>query len=126
MKCPKTMIRQKLGNFLTDEDGAVTVDFVVLTAGAIAMAIGIYSQFGSSEDEIYSVDASHSEVDYVLLYMMETDGVIDAPKRSFIDKITRTIRVKTILFQACLGFGITLNGSVVGKDVDYEQYCSYL
>ena len=25
MKCPKKMIRQKLSNFLTDEDGAVTV-----------------------------------------------------------------------------------------------------
>ena len=120
------MIRQKLSNFLTDEDGAVTVDFVVLTAGAIAMAIGIYSQFGSSEDEIYSVDEANSEIDYIFLYMMEEDGVVEAPRRSMIDKITRTIRVKTLLFQACLGFGLTLNGDTYGQDLDPEVCCTYL
>lgn len=32
--------------FIRDEDGAVTVDFVVLTAGVVAAAIFVMSPFG--------------------------------------------------------------------------------
>lgn len=32
-------MRQRLAAFLQDENGAVTVDFVVLTAGVVAIAI---------------------------------------------------------------------------------------
>ncbi len=35
-------------NFRKDEDGAVTVDWVVLTAAVVAMAAGAYSLIGSN------------------------------------------------------------------------------
>jgi Flp pilus assembly pilin Flp len=69
MKCPKTMIRQKLSNFLTDEDGAVTVDFVVLTAGVIALGVVAASQFVVSDDDIDEMDPNYSELDYIAQYM---------------------------------------------------------
>ncbi|MBL4750994.1 MAG: hypothetical protein JKX71_10515 [Amylibacter sp.] len=33
--------------FLNDESGAVTVDFVVLTAGAVLIAVGVGSALGA-------------------------------------------------------------------------------
>jgi Flp pilus assembly pilin Flp len=37
-------------NFLKDEDGAVTVDWVVLTAAVVALGIGAISAIGTSVD----------------------------------------------------------------------------
>ena len=37
-------------NFRNDEDGAVTVDWVVLTAAVVAMAIGAYTTIANNSD----------------------------------------------------------------------------
>lgn len=125
MKCPKTMIRQKLSNFLTDEDGAVTVDFVVLTAGVIALGVVAASQFVVSDDDIDEMDPNYSELDYIAQYIMEQLGIIPAPNRSVMDRLTRTIRVKTILFKVCIGFGMTVAGDLY-KDEIQSAYCDLL
>lgn len=39
-------------NFLKDEDGAVTVDWVVLTAAVVALGIGAISAISSSVDTL--------------------------------------------------------------------------
>ncbi|EIE48897.1 hypothetical protein AL036_00235 [Salipiger aestuarii] len=39
-------------NFRADEDGAVTVDWVVLTAAVVAMAIGAYSTIRDNSDNM--------------------------------------------------------------------------
>jgi len=39
-------------NFLKDEDGAVTVDWVVLTAAVVALAIGAISAISGSVDDL--------------------------------------------------------------------------
>ncbi|MGR3483137.1 Flp family type IVb pilin [Salipiger marinus] len=41
-------------NFRADEDGAVTVDWVVLTAAVVAMAIGAYTTIETSADNMIS------------------------------------------------------------------------
>ncbi|ANT61884.1 hypothetical protein AYJ57_15600 [Salipiger sp. CCB-MM3] len=41
-------------NFRKDEDGAVTVDWVVLTAAVVAMALGAYSMIGDSANALLS------------------------------------------------------------------------
>ena len=41
-------------NFLTDEDGAVTVDWVVLTAAVVALAIGILASIDSATTTLAS------------------------------------------------------------------------
>ncbi|MCH2163826.1 MAG: hypothetical protein MK098_04110 [Marinovum sp.] len=35
-------MRQRFKRFLQEEDGAVTVDWVVITAGVVGLAVGIY------------------------------------------------------------------------------------
>ena len=39
-------------NFRNDEDGAVTVDWVVLTAAVVAMAIGAYTTIANNSPDI--------------------------------------------------------------------------
>lgn len=39
-------------NFRADEDGAVTVDWVVLTAAVVAMAIGAYTTIRDNSDNM--------------------------------------------------------------------------
>ncbi|MBY6002393.1 hypothetical protein KUV62_00635 [Salipiger bermudensis] len=39
-------------NFRADEDGAVTVDWVVLTAAVVAMAIGAYTTIKNNSDNM--------------------------------------------------------------------------
>ncbi|MBN9889704.1 Flp family type IVb pilin [Salipiger abyssi] len=41
-------------NFRNDEDGAVTVDWVVLTAAVVAMAIGAYTTISDNSDAMIS------------------------------------------------------------------------
>ncbi len=41
-------------NFRADEDGAVTVDWVVLTAAVVAMAIGAYTTIKDNSDSMIS------------------------------------------------------------------------
>jgi len=41
-------------NFLNDEDGAVTVDWVVLTAAVVALGIGAISAISGSVDTLAS------------------------------------------------------------------------
>jgi hypothetical protein len=112
-----------LKKFLSDQNGAVTIDWVVLTAGSIALCIGAYSMFGTSEDELYEVDASRNELDYIAMYWMEANGMIDSPKRSVIDKITRRVKYQVILFQACLGYGMLYDGHNILDKETSQAYC---
>ncbi|APZ51783.1 Flp family type IVb pilin [Salipiger abyssi] len=41
-------------NFRNDEDGAVTVDWVVLTAAVVAMAIGAYTTIADNSEAMIS------------------------------------------------------------------------
>ncbi|WP_238365987.1 Flp family type IVb pilin [Mesobacterium pallidum] len=48
-------------NFRNDEDGAVTVDWVVLTAAVVGLAIAAYSTIESSANDL--IDAAAVAVD---------------------------------------------------------------
>ena len=50
-----------IGTFLRDEDGAVTVDFVVLTSGIIAMVVAAFLSFGNSTSTF--ADTISAEID---------------------------------------------------------------
>jgi hypothetical protein len=45
---------RSLANYFTDEDGAVTVDWVVITAGVVAAAVAIFSNVESGGTELAS------------------------------------------------------------------------
>lgn len=48
-------------NFRKDEDGAVTVDWVVLTAAVVGLAIAAYSSIQSGASELTSDTATYLE-----------------------------------------------------------------
>ncbi len=47
------MVKFNLSNFLRDERGAVTVDWVMITAAVVGMAILVYSNFSVDTDNTY-------------------------------------------------------------------------
>lgn len=47
-------MRKTFDHFLSDESGAVTVDWVVLTAAVVALAIGILASIDSATTELAS------------------------------------------------------------------------
>ncbi|KAA8616365.1 Flp family type IVb pilin [Salipiger aestuarii] len=59
-------------NFRADEDGAVTVDWVVLTAAVVAMAIGAYSTIRDNSDNM--INAAGDAVAAEQLELFPTDG----------------------------------------------------
>lgn len=117
---------KKFKEFAFDDRGAITADWVVLTAGTIGLAILTYTTFGYSEDEIYDIDPEVNGVDFVVLYIMEQEDPSMAPKRSVVDNITRTIRAKAMIFQACIGFGLTYQGYTIGQGENASAWCDYL
>ncbi len=48
-------------NFRKDEDGAVTVDWVVLTAAVVGLAVAAYSTISGGADDLTADTASYLE-----------------------------------------------------------------
>jgi hypothetical protein len=121
-------MRISLKKFISDDSGAITVDWVVVKAGVIAQAVGVGYSMGIGDPEFFEIDAEQNELDMVYLHWAETNGYLEAPKRSLIGSLTRTIRVKIILFNACLGRGLNYNGhNILGDDPDTAAfYCEML
>jgi Flp pilus assembly pilin Flp len=67
-------------SFLRDETGAITVDWIVLTAGVIALSIGAYSAFSYELDE-----STTNELDFMAMTWMQNNGMLDKPDRGPID-----------------------------------------
>ena len=122
------VMRISLKKFVRDESGAITVDWVVVTAGVIALAVGIGYSMGLGDPKLFEIEDEQNELDMVYLHWAETNGHLEAPKRSLIGNLTRTIRVKIILFNACLGRGLNYNGhNILGDDPDTAAfYCEML
>ena len=78
------VMRISLKKFVCDESGAITVDWVVVRAGVIALAVGLGYSMGIGDPEFFEIDAEQNEFDMVYLHWAETNGYLEAPKRSLI------------------------------------------
>lgn len=85
-------------SFLRDENGAITVDWVVLTAGVIALGISAYSAFSFELDDITT-----NELDFLAMTAMQNSGYLDKPNRGPIGELIHVIRYKMTAFKSCLG-----------------------
>lgn len=105
-------LMQRTKRFLTDETGAITVDWVVITAGVVALGIGTYSMFAFELD-----DATTNELDFLAMTYMQNTGFIDKPNRGPIGELIHTIRYKMTAFKSCLGAPMTSSvGNLQGGD----------
>ena len=64
----KSKVLNCINPFLRDETGAITVEWVVLTAGVIALSIGAYSAFSFELD-----DSTTNELDFMAMTLMQKD-----------------------------------------------------
>lgn len=53
-------------NFRADESGAVTVDWVVLTAAVVGLAVAAYTQIESSSKDLINAAADRVDVENTL------------------------------------------------------------
>ncbi|MEM1429825.1 MAG: hypothetical protein AAGG09_10235 [Pseudomonadota bacterium] len=56
---------QKIRNFFADEDGAVTVDWVVLTAALVGLAIAVLAAVETGLDDLSNDIASELQEDII-------------------------------------------------------------
>jgi len=94
----KSKVPNCIKSFLRDETGAITVEWVVLTAGVIALGIGAYSAFSFELD-----DSTTNELDFMAMTWMQNNGMLDKPNRGPIGELIHGIRYKLTAFKSCLG-----------------------
>ena len=80
----KNKMQNCIKSFLRDETGAITVEWVILTAGVIALGIGAYSAFSFELD-----DSTTNELDFVATTWMQNNGMLDKPDRGPIGELIR-------------------------------------
>lgn len=91
-------VKNYLKSFLRDETGAITVEWVVLTAGVIALGIGAYSAFSFELD-----DSTTNELDFLAMTLMQNNGMLDKPNRGPIGELIHGIRYRMTAFKSCAG-----------------------
>jgi Flp pilus assembly pilin Flp len=105
-------VKNYLKSFLRDETGAITVEWVVLTAGVIALGIGAYSAFSFELD-----DSTTNELDFIAMTLMQNNGMLDKPDRGPIGELIHAIRYKMTAFKSCLGAPMSSTiGTMQGGD----------
>ena len=90
-------VQNCIKSFLRDETGAITVEWVILTAGVIALSIGAYSAFSFELD-----DNTTNELDFMAMTWMQNNGMLDKPNRGPIGELIHGIRYKLTAFKSCL------------------------
>ena len=105
-------VKNYLKSFLRDETGAITVEWVVLTAGVLALGIGAYSAFSFELD-----DSTTNELDFIAMTLMQNNGMLDKPDRGPIGELIHAIRYKMTAFKSCLGAPMSSTiGTMQGGD----------
>jgi len=119
--CCRTLM-PKLRAFTENEEGAITVEWVVITAGICTLAMSMYLVF-----EIDPQEAVNDELSYVIMSGSGWDG--DPQNREGmgpLDKLLEVIRYKTTVLRGCLGFGIKSDSGWIDGPEFSENMCAQL
>lgn len=114
---------EKLQAFGKNEEGAITVEWVILTAGVCTLAMGMYT--------VFKIDPKQEVTDELSYIVLSNMPISMNPQTQEgmgpLDKLLEVIRYKTIVLRGCLGFGISSNSGEFGKDPETrENLCSLL
>ncbi len=112
--------------FYSDQTGAISVDWIVLVAGATALAIGAFMSIGSGLNDSFIENESENELVYVMRSFAEESGGIEAPERSLVGSLVRTVKLKVLLFSACIGMRLTYRGNTFLGERPQEYFCRRL
>ena len=120
-KCQK--LWAKLQAFGKNEEGAITVERVVITAGICTLAMGMYMVF-----KIDPKKEINDELSYIILSNMPVPmNPQTQESMGPLDKLLEVIRYKTIVLRGCLGFGISSTSGTMGQTPEMrENLCGLL
>ena len=110
------MIRSRLYQFLIDDNAAVSVEWVVITAGVIALGVGAYGAFSVRPDKF-----DETEMRTLVRYKMEQYGAIAGDDYTIIERMLYSVRLQVSAFKGCIGFGIDGGQDQNGNDVTIAQ-----
>lgn len=121
MKCQRLWV--KLQAFGQNEKGAITVEWVIITAGVCTLGMGM--------NTVFKIDPKQQVADELSYIVLSNMPISMNPQTQEgigpLDKLIEVIRYKTIVLRGCLGFGISSNSGVFGKDPETrENTCSLL
>ena len=120
-KCKKLWVT--LQDFGKNEEGAITIEWVVITAGICTMAMGMYMVFKIDPEQAVTDDLSY----IVMSNMPIPQNPQDQEGMGPLDKLLAVIRYKTTVLRGCLGFGISSGSGDMGQTPDMrENLCSLL
>ena len=111
----------KITGFWQNEDGAITVEWVRLTAGVCRLAMGMYM--------VFKIDPKQEVTDELSYIILSNMPISMSPQTQEgmgpLDKLLEVIRYKTIVLRGSLGFGISSMSGTMGKDPAMrENQCS--
>ena len=97
-KCQK--LWAKLQDFGKNEDGAITVEWVILTAGVCTLAMGMYM--------VFKIDPKQEVTDELSYIILSNMPISMNPQTQEgmgpLDKLLEVIRYEKIVLRGCLGF----------------------
>ena len=117
------MLWSKLQAFGKNEEGAITVEWVVITAGICTLAMGMYM--------VFKIDPKQEVTDELSYIVMSNMSISMNPQTQDgmgpLDKLLEVIRYKTIVLRGCLGFGISSTSGTMGQTPEMrENLCGLL
>ena len=102
--------------FWKDENAAITVEWVVITAGVIALGVGAYGAFSVRPDKF-----DETEMRTLVRYKMEQYGAISGDDYTIIEQMLCSLRLQVTAFKGCIGFGVESGKDQNGNDVVLGQ-----
>ena len=112
MQVTQTLIKA----FLKDESAAVSVEWVVITAGVIALGVGAYGAFSVHPDKF-----DETEMRTLVRYKMEQYGAIPGDDYTIIERMLYNVRLQVTAFKGCIGFGVDGGKDKNGNEVVLGQ-----
>ena len=115
------MLWAKLQAFGKNEEGAITVEWVVITAGICTLAMYM----------VFKIDPKQEVTDELSYIVMSNMPISMNPQTQDgmgpLDKLLEVIRYKTIVLRGCLGFGIFSTSGTMGQTPEMrENLCGLL
>ena len=97
--------------FGKNEEGAITVEWVVITPGICTLAMGMYI--------VFKIDPKQEVTDeFSYIITMSKMPIPQNPQNQEgmgpLDRLLEVIRYKTTVLRGCLGFGISSGSGVMG------------
>ena len=102
--------------FLKDESAAVSFEWVVITAGVIALGVGAYGAFSVRPDKF-----DETEMRTLVRYKMEQYGAIPGDDYTIIERMLYSVRLQVTAFKGFIVFGVESGTDHNGNEVVLGQ-----